>query len=238
MAITTETISYVDGQIALTGHLFHDPGATGPRPGVLLVHGGGGLDAHALGQGKRYAELGYVVFACDMFSAGVERAREESMALLMELRSDPVKLAQRAAAGLTELQKLPQVTDQIAAVGFCFGGTTVLTLAREGAGLLGVISMHGAVTTSKPAQPDVVTAKVLVCHGAADPHVPMEDVSAFVEEMERAGVDSQVVIFSGAVHGFTHSDAVPGAFPGVEYDEATDRRSFKMASDFLAEIFR
>jgi dienelactone hydrolase len=114
---------------------------------------------------------------------------------------------------------------------------TVITLARQGSDLAGVISMHGALATPRRAEPGAVRAKVLACHGAQDPHVPVADVTAFMEEMTNAGADWQLIAYGNAVHGFTHADAVPGAIPGVEYDQATDRRSFEAARQFLAELF-
>ena len=110
-----------------------------------------------------------------------------------------------------------------------------LALARAGADLAGVVSIHGSLATSAPASPGAVTAKILACHGAADPHVPPADVAAFAEEMNHAGGDWQLVIYGGALHGFTHKHAVPGAMPGVAYDRLADERSFEAARAFLAE---
>ena len=112
-----------------------------------------------------------------------------------------------------------------------------LTLARSGEPLAGVVSVHGSLATTAPAQPGRVRAKVLVCHGALDPHVPMADVTAFAEEMDHAGADWQVILYGGAQHGFTHEHAVPGAIPGVAYDAPADARSFVAARAFLAEAF-
>jgi dienelactone hydrolase len=125
----------------------------------------------------------------------------------------------------------------MAAVGFCFGGMAALALARSGANLAGVVSIHGSLATSKPAAPDNVPTKVLVCHGASDPHVPMDDVVAFTGEMNRAGADWQLVIYGNAMHGFTHEHAKPGATPGVAYDPIADARSFAATRAFLAEAF-
>jgi dienelactone hydrolase len=122
----------------------------------------------------------------------------------------------------------------MAAVGFCFGGMAALALARSGANLAGVVSIHGSLTTSKPAEPGAVTAKLLVCHGASDPHVPMHDVAAFTDEMNCADADWQLTIYGRAMHGFTHKHAVPGAIPGVAYDPITDERSFTATCTFLA----
>ena len=160
------------------------------------------------------------------------------MACLLELRDDPELLARRGQAGLTALAACPEVDGRLAAVGFCFGGLAVLTLARSGAGLMGVVSMHGSLATARPAEPDAVSAKVLVCHGALDPHVPMTDVTRFAEEMDHARADWQLIMYGGAMHGFTHAHAVPGAMPGVAYNALADQRSFAAARAFLAEALK
>jgi dienelactone hydrolase len=236
MPISTRPCDYSDDEVALHGLLVRDDSVTWELPGILLVHGGAGLDQHTRTQAERYASLGYVVFACDMYGDGVAGNRERVMAVLMELRADPDRLAKRALAGLTELRGRQEVTDDCAAVGFCFGGLTALTLARSGADLRGVVSVHGSLATARPASAGLVRARVLACHGALDQHVPMTDVVAFGEEMTQAGADWQVNVYGGAVHGFTHADAVPGATPGVEYHAETDRRSFADISSFLAEV--
>jgi dienelactone hydrolase len=233
--IATRELTYQDQETALTGVLAWDDAVSQPLPGLLLVHGGAGLDDHAKGQARRYAGQGYVVLACDMFGDGVAGDRERVIACLTGLRDDPDLLVRRAQAGLTALDACPQTDGRFAAVGFCFGGLTVLTLARTGAALTGVVSMHGSLATVRPAEPGAVRARVLACHGALDPHVPMADVASFVAEMDHAGADWQLIMYGGAVHGFTHEHAVPGAIPGVAYDEAADRRSFLAARTFLAE---
>jgi dienelactone hydrolase len=233
--IATRELTYQDQETALTGVLAWGDAASQPLPGLLLVHGGAGLDDHAKGQARRYAEHGYVVLACDMFGDGVAGDRERVIACLTSLRDNPDLMVRRAQAGLTALAACPQANGQFAAVGFCFGGLTVLTLARAGAALAGVVSMHGSLATVRPAEPGAVRAKVLACHGALDPHVPMTDVANFAEEMGHAGADWQLIMYGGAVHGFTHEHAVPRVIPGVAYDEAADRRSFLAARTFLAE---
>ena len=238
MAITARMVTYNDRETALTGVLAWDAAAPRPLPGLLLVHGGAGLDEHAGGQARRYAAHGYAVLACDMFGDGVASDRERVMACLMRLRDDPQRLSQRAQAGLAALAACPEADGRFAAVGFCFGGLAVLTLARSGASLRGVVSIHGSLATAKPAEPDTMTARVLVCHGALDPHVPMADVTRFAEEMTSAGADWQLIMYGGAVHGFTHAHAVPGAVPGVAYDAAADQRSFLAARTFLAEVMQ
>jgi dienelactone hydrolase len=173
-----------------------------------------------------------------MFGDGVAGDRERVMACLMGLRDDPQRLSRRGEAAICLGARGQGRQPGFAAVGFCFGGLTVLTLARTGASLLGVVSIHGSLATPKPAEPGTIRAKVLVCHGALDPHVPMADVTRFAEEMTSAGADWQLIMYGGAVHGFTHEHAVPGAVPGVAYDARADQRSFLAARTFLAEVMQ
>jgi dienelactone hydrolase len=246
--IAVRDLPYDDLGLPLAGLLCWDEAQEGPRPGILLIHGGAGLDAHARDQARRYAALGYAVLACDMFGPEVAGNRERVMACLLALRDDPALLARRARAGLAALAGCPETAGQeaggrMAAVGFCFGGMAALALARAGTDLAGVVSIHGSLATSRSApaamaQPGAVTARILVCHGAADPHVPLSDVTAFAEEMDRADADWQLAMYGRAMHGFTHRDAVPGAqgaTPGVAYDRLADERSFAAARAFLAD---
>jgi dienelactone hydrolase len=235
--ISARDVSYRDGDARLTGVLHWDEAQDSPKPGILLIHGGAGLDQHARDQARRCAELGYTVLAGDMFGEGVAGDRERITAYLTAVRADPASLVRRAQAGLTALSGCPEAGEDVAAVGFCFGGMAALTLARSGTPLAGVVSIHGGLATNEPAKPGAVAAKVLVCHGAVDPHVSMEDVTAFADEMTRAGADWQLVVYGGAQHGFTHEHAVPGAIPGVAYDPRADERSFAATRAFLAEAF-
>lgn len=209
----------------------------GPRPGILLIHGGAGLDDHARGQALRYSKLGYPVLACDLFGPGVMDDRERIIATVKSLRDDPDLLIDRATAALNTLLNHPETDGRAAAVGFCFGGLAALTLARAGLPLAAAISMHGSLATPRPAEPGAVRARILVCHGARDPHVPMTDVAAFADEMTRAEADWQLTMYGSAMHGFTHEHAVPGAIPGVEYHRETDELSFAAARDHLARSF-
>jgi len=235
MAIQTQEIEYHDGDAELAGLLSWDDARDQRRPGILVVHGGAGLDDHAKGRARRLAEFGFAAFACDMYGKGAAGNRERVMARIMELRSDRAKLCQRASAGVEVLASQRWVDGRIAAVGYCFGGMTVLELARSGTELAGVVSVHGSLDTSRPAQPESVNAKILVCHGALDPHVPMTQVSAFVEEMKRAGADWQLIVYGGAMHGFTHES---GPYvPGVAYHAQADARSGAAMQSFFGELF-
>src|SRR5215469_16588057 len=232
-SITTRDLPYRDLDTQLTGALCRDDAQAASRPGILLIHGGAGLDEHARQQARRYAALGYVVFACDMFGDGVTGSRDRIIRCIHALRDDPALMVRRARAGLAALSGSGGTDGRVAAVGFCFGGLAALELARSGEPLAAAVSIHGSLATAKPAPSGAVRCRLLVCHGALDPHVPLSDVTAFAEEMNRAGPDWQLMIYGGALHGFTHKHAAPGAAPGVAYNELADSRSFAATRAFL-----
>lgn len=236
MPIQTQPWPYRDGDTSLTGFLAWDGERSDRRPGILVVHGGAGLDDHAKRQTVRLAGLGFVTFACDMYGDGVAGDRQRVMARIAELRGDRAKLCRRTLAGLAELAAHPQVDGRFAAVGYCFGGMTVLELARSGVDIAGVVSIHGSLETAIKAEPGVIKAKVLVCHGALDPHVPVAQVTAFIEEMNGALADWQLAVYGGAMHGFTHEGATATA-PGVAFHAPTDARSWAALQRFFAELF-
>ena len=145
MSLTSRLLRYEHDGVELQGELIADDAANTALPGILLVHGGSGLDDHARAQARRYAALGYVVLACDMYGKGVPGHRERVLATITALREDPDLLAARGAAGLSALISCPEVDGPVSAVGFCFGGLAVLTLARSGADVAATISMHGSL---------------------------------------------------------------------------------------------
>lgn len=232
--ISENTIEYRDRLTELTGVLMESD--NGPeRPGVLVVHGGAGLDDQAKTQARRLAEAGFLTLACDMYGEGVAGDRDRVMSCMKELLADRTKVADRAWAGVELLASHPSCAGQIAAVGYCFGARAVLELARSGADVAAVISVHGGLDTSSPAGPGDIKAKVLVCHGALDPYVPLSQVAAVIEEMNAAEADWQLIVFGGAAHGFTHQG--DQGSPGVAYNPAADARSFLAITAFLREVF-
>lgn len=235
MEIISEKVAYRDGEAELSGELYWDCTRTEKRPGVLVVHGGAGLDDHPRGRARRMAELGFVAFACDMYGNGVPGDRQRIMTRIAELRANRETLCRCASAGVEVLASHSNVDGRIAAIGYCFGGMTVLELARSGAALAGVVSVHGSLQTSQPSEPGAIKTKILVCHGALDPHVPATHVAAFMEEMDRAGADWQLNVYGGAMHGFTHE--APSATPGVAYNAVADARSSAAIRHFLADVF-
>ena len=236
----TKDIEYQDGALTMRGLLAYDEANAGKRPGILVVHEAWGLGEHAMERAKMLAREGYVALAADMYGdRRLATDLPQAMELIGELRTDPGKLRQRALSALAALKAQPNVDGtKLAAIGFCFGGTTVLELARGGAEVKGVVSFHGGLQTAAPAEPGAVTPKVLVCTGADDPMIPPAQVTDFEEEMRRAGADWQVIAYGGTVHSFTNPDAGKAVkLDGVAYNAQTDRRSWAAMRAFFDEIF-
>jgi len=234
--IETRDVRYRDGDEALNGVFMWDAAAPPRRPGVLVIHGGAGLDDHARGRARRFAEAGFVAFACDMYGESVAGKRDRVMQHIGELRRDRAALCRRAQAGIDQLASHAQTDGRMVAVGYCLGGMVGLELARAGIDLAGVVSVHGGLETTRPAEPSTIKTRVLVCHGALDPHVPMAHVAAFTDEMNRAGADYQLIVYGGAMHGFTHETAIQPV-NGVAYNAPADARSARAIQAFADELF-
>jgi dienelactone hydrolase len=236
MRLETEQVVYQDGDARLNGFLAIDADRGGKRPGVLVVHGGAGVDDHARGRARRFAEAGFVVFACDMYGEDVTGNRERIIRHIGELRTNRGAIVRRVQAAIAILSSRPEVDGRVAAVGYCFGGMIVLEYARSGSTLSAAVSVHGSLATTSPAEPSSIRARILVCHGALDPHVPMSQVIGFAEEMKNAGADYQLIVYGNAMHGFTHETAT-GQQPGVRYHAQTDARSLVAIQDLFQEVF-
>jgi dienelactone hydrolase len=238
-ALEHEAVTYKEGKTVLEGYLAYDDSLPGKRPGILIVHDWMGLSAHTRSIADKLAQAGYVAFAVDVYGKGVRpRTPAEAGRLAGALKADLPRLRARAQAGLATLARQRQVDPaRIVAIGYCFGGTTALELARSGANLVGVVSFHGGLATPHPADARNIKGKVLVLHGADDPSVPAAEVAAFEDEMRKAGVDWQLVMYGGAVHAFTVPSAGHDPAKGAAYDARADRRSWQAFNDFLAELF-
>jgi dienelactone hydrolase len=203
-----------------------------------VVHEWWGLNEHARDSARRLAKLGYAAFALDMYGKGVlAKTPDKASALAKPFLNDRPMMCARAGEGLQALRETGKADpDRIAAIGYCFGGTTVLEMARGGLDLQGVVSFHGGLSTPKPA--GSISTPILVLHGAADPHVKPEDIKAFKEEMRESGADWQMVYFGGAVHSFTNPAAGDDPSRGVAYDEDAARRSWEYMKVFLKEMLK
>ena len=245
-AIKTQTIAYQDGETKLQGFLAYDDSTSKARPGVLVIPEWWGVTDYTRHRAQMLAELGYVAFVADMYGEGKStNDAKEAGNWATAVSHDKAVLRRRAQAGLNVLasQAMADKT-HLAAIGYCFGGTAVLELARVGddltaAGttLAGVASFHGGLGSFKDADFSKMKAKALVLNGAADTFVPPQQVQDCTEAMTKGGVDFQVVNYSHAVHAFTNPDADSHHIPNIAYNEAADKRSWQAMKDFFGEIF-
>ncbi len=239
-AIKTETVEYKQGETTLKGFLAYDDASSDKRPAVIIVHEWWGLNDYVKRRAQEVAKLGYVAFVADMFGEGkTTKDPAEAGKMAGAIKNDPQTRLARSQAALDFVRGQPLVdTGRVAAMGYCFGGTIALEMARAGMPLLGVVSFHGALQTNDPAQEGKLTAKVLALHGANDPMVPPQEVLAFCKEMQEANADWQVVAYGNAVHAFTNPDADSVGIAGIKYNANADRRSWEAMKDFLNEVFR
>lgn len=239
-AIVEKTVEYQHDGVTLEGYHVYDDAVTGKRPAVLVIHQWTGLSDYEKERSRQLAGLGYNVFAADIYGKGIRPVPPAAGQEAGKYKGDRKLFRSRLNAGLAELKK-DERTDasKVAAIGYCFGGTGVLELARSGADIAGVVSFHGGLDAADDlgATKGGVKAKVLVCHGAVDPHVPTEQVTAFGKEMEEAGADWQFVAYGNAVHSFTQKKAGDDPSKGSAYDEKADKRSWEAMKAFFAEIF-
>jgi dienelactone hydrolase len=234
-----QDIDYRDGAVNLRGYLAFDENAAGPQPGVLVFHEGLGLGDFAMARARMLAELGYVALAADMFGDRRQaRNLQEVADLVGSLRNQPETLRARGRAALATLAALPQVdANRMAAIGFCFGGSVVLELARDGADLKAVVSFHGVLATRTPAVAGNVKARVLILTGADDPLAPAEQVKAFEDEMRAAEVrDWQVISYGNTLHGFTNPAADGSMMRTALYSAQADRRSWASMRSLFEEV--
>jgi len=238
--IVYKAIEYKQGETVMEGLSVYDSAIQGKRPAVLVVHQWKGLGDYEKKRAEMLARLGYNVFAADIYGKGIRpQTTQEAAAAAGKYKGDRALLRARVHAGLDVLAKDP-LTDsrRIAAIGYCFGGTTALELARSGADIAGVVSFHGGLSSPAPKDAKNIKAKVLALHGADDPNVPTPEVAAFEDEMRQGGVNWQLVAYGGAVHSFTDWNAGNDNSKGVAYNEQADHRSWEAMKQFFAEIFK
>ncbi|QQS14983.1 MAG: dienelactone hydrolase family protein [Rhodospirillales bacterium] len=232
-----EDIAYNDGGTRLVGQLAVDETRPGRRPGVLVCHEGPGLTDHTKIIARRLAKLGYVAYAMDYHGDGRPLANPaDTMARLNPWRADPTSIRVRAGIALKLLAARPEVdAGRMAAIGYCFGGTTALELARAGEDLRCVVGFHSGLATARPQDAVNIKAKVLVNIGAEDPIIPPEQRLDFEKEMRAANVDWRMILYGGAGHSFTNPAADARNMPGFKYHEPTDRRSWRAMLDLFDE---
>jgi dienelactone hydrolase len=236
--IKTQTVEYKDGDTALKGYLAYDDAVEGKRPGVVVVPEWWGLNDYVKSRAEQLAKLGYVAFAADIYGDGFTTTDPKVAGQKAGEAKQADLLAKRGGLALEQLKKDPHVDPaKTTAIGYCFGGTTVLEMARRGQDLLGVVSFHGGLETEHPAEPGAVKAKVLVCAGDADPLVPPEQVQKFEQEMKKANADCKVIHYPNAKHAFTNPAADNAGIDALGYNKAADEKSWQDMQAFFKEIF-
>lgn len=238
--VRTRVIDYTHGDTKLQGFLAWDDAAPGKRPGVLVIHEWWGLNDYARQRAVQLAEQGYAAFALDMYGEGkVTTHPEQAGAWMKEINENLAQWVERADAGLAVLKEQPVVdTRKLAAIGYCFGGATVMQMAYAGIDLDAVASFHGSLPT--PAQ-DVKTGikpRILVAHGNADPFVPEDKVVAFRHALEAAGADWTMIEFGGVKHSFTNPTAGNYGIEALAYDAQADKQSWQMLLWLLQDTFQ
>ena len=241
-AIQSREVPYTaaDGT-RLVGYHAWDDAISGPRPGVIVVHEWWGLNDYAKRRARDLAALGYSALAVDMYGDGRNTQHpDDAKAFMNAALADPAIPKARFQAGLDLLKAQPQTDPaRLAAIGYCFGGTVVLDMARQGLPLAAVVSFHGALVTATPATPGSIKAKVLVEHGAADSFITPEQIAAFKAEMDQAGADYRFVELPGAKHGFSNPDADAHKGHGLDlgYQKEADERSWADMQALFKEVF-
>ena len=237
--VVLEPVEYQDGETVLQGFIAYDDAAAEKRPGVLVVHEWTGVGDYVKERARMLAELGYVAFVGDIYGKDVTiENTSEAAEWSSKFKNDRELFRQRVNLGLDQLKRSERVdASKTAAIGYCFGGTAVLELARSGAKVGGVVSFHGGLGSPTPEDAKNIRGRVLVCHGADDPHVPQKELLDFEEEMRGGDVDYVVIKYGDAVHSFTNPARKGPKSTGAMYNEKADKRSWEHMKQFLNEVF-
>jgi dienelactone hydrolase len=228
-AVKTKVVTYTYDGVNLKGMLAWDDAVSGKRPGVLVVHEWWGLNDYARKRAEELAKLGYVAFACDMYGEGKSTEHpKEAGEFANDVRKNLKTWQGRALAGLKVLQDSDMVDgDKLAAIGYCFGGSTALQLAYTGAPLKAVATFHAALPVPTPEQTKAIKPRILICHGADDSFIPKETIDKFKAALDAAKVDYQFKSYAGAEHSFTVHGAEKAGVKGLSYNAAADQQSWQ-----------
>ncbi|MFC0678864.1 dienelactone hydrolase family protein [Lysobacter korlensis] len=241
-AMVEKPVEWKIGGDSFTGTLVYDDATDAKRPGLMMVPNWRGVTQPSVEHAKNLAGDDYVILVADVYGTKVRpQSNEEAGEVAGQLKADPATLRTRAQKAVEVLKaqagKAPVDPERIGAIGFCFGGTTVLELVRAGADLAGAVSLHGGLSTPKPAQESAIETPVLVLNGAADKAVTDAEIDAFEQEMDRADADWQFVNFGGAVHCFAEPSAGNDPASNCRYSEQAATRAYGMMADFFRRQF-
>ena len=237
--IKEQPLEYISGDVACEGWKAVDASVSGKRPAVLIIHQWTGLSDNEKMRAKMLAELGYNVFAADIYGKGIRPQPPEAGKEAGKYKSNRSLYRGRLNAALEVLRKDPNTDEsKICAIGYCFGGTGVIELARSGARVKGVVSFHGGLDSPTPADGKNITCEVLALHGADDPFVPAADIAAFEAELKAAAVKYELIKYPGAVHAFTQKAAGNDNSKGAAYNAEADANSWEAMKAFLARLLK
>jgi dienelactone hydrolase len=238
-AVKTEVVTYKVGDTAFKGYLAYDDAVKAKRPGILVVHEFWGLDAYAKKRAEQLASLGYVAFAADMYGDGKTTEHpKEAGAMAGMVRKNQKEWLARANAGLKVLREHALVDGKkLAAIGYCFGGSTALALANSGSDIAAAVSFHGALPIPEEEDAKKIKTRILICHGAADSFIKEDTIQKMRGIYDRAGVDYQMVYYGGVLHSFTVPEPYSRKMDGLRYDANADRRSWSAMQALFNEVF-
>ncbi|MGE4132256.1 MAG: dienelactone hydrolase family protein [Bdellovibrionales bacterium] len=238
-SIQTEVVDYKVGRQAMRSYIYFDSKLAAKRPAILLVHDWMGMGEFVQKRAQELAEEGFTTMAVDIYGRDVQPKDPKEAGTTAGLyKKDRKLLRERVRAGFDRLMKHKTVVgDKSVAMGFCFGGMTALELARSGAALSGVVSFHGNLDTPTPADAKSIKGRILILHGADDPHVPPAQIADFEREMKAAKIEYQIIQYPGAVHAFTNPNAGSDPKTGAAYNAEADKNSKIAMHDFLRELF-
>jgi dienelactone hydrolase len=237
--VQSKTVPYKVGDQEFIGYLAWDGAVSGPRPGVLVVHEWWGLNNFARGRANELARLGYLAFACDMFGGGkVAERPDEAGGLIKPLVENMPEWQKRASASFDVLKQQPQCDrSRLAAIGYCFGGSTALVLACSGADLRAVVTFHASLQAPSAQQAKAIKATIVICHGSLDTFTSDETMVKFRKALDDANVDYEIDTFGGAKHGFAVPEADKRGMPSLGYNKNADERSWKRMLGLFEEKF-
>jgi dienelactone hydrolase len=236
--VKSKLVEYSAGPTNMEGYVAYDA-KKGPQPGILIVHDWMGLGQFTRDKANELARQGYVAFAVDVYGKGVRpKNRDEAAKMATQLKQDSKELRARIRAAFDKLAAMPEVdAKKIVVMGYCFGGTTALELARSSAPVVGTVSFHVGLSTPASADRGSIKGRVLVLHGADDPFVRPAEVQAFKDEMQKANVRWAMESYGNAVHSFTNPAAGNDNSKGAAYNAEADQQSWKAFQKFLSEVF-
>jgi len=237
-AIVEKPVEYMAGDVVCEGWATYDAATAVKRPSVLIVHQWTGVSDNEKMRAKMLVELGFNVLIADVYGKGIRPVPPAAGQEAGKYKKDRALLRQRVNAALAVLMKDTRTdVSKVVCIGYCFGGTAAIELARSGAAVKGVVSFHGGLDSPAPADGRSIKGKVLALHGADDPFVPAKDLAAFELEMKDAGVDYKLVQYPGAVHSFTQKAAGNDNSKGAAYNEAADKASWEEMKSFFTRLF-